>query len=65
VAWIGMKDKWPAAYRFLKLLTVTNEIQIPLMKAIDVNNQDLVSVIKKWVDDNEDIWRPWVTEAMK
>ncbi len=65
VAWIGMKDKWPTAYRLLKLFTVTNEIQIPLMKAIDVNNQNLVSAIKTWVDSNEGVWRPWVTEALK
>ena len=64
LVWKDMKDKWPAAYRFLELYHVANEDQIPLMKAIDVEGQDLVETTKAWVSENESKWQPWVDAAM-
>ncbi len=62
--WPGAKDKWPAAYRFLKNYKISNETQIPMMKAIDVDGQKLEDVVKAWVDANEAVWRPWVDAAI-
>ena len=64
VAWKGIQDKWPAAYEFLKSYKITNDVQESLMIAVDVNGEDLEKVTKTWVDDNEEIWRPWVDAAM-
>lgn len=64
VAWTGMKDKWPAAYRFLENYRLDDEDQIPMMAAIDVRGEDLVKVTRKWVDDNEAKWRPMVKAAL-
>jgi glycine betaine/proline transport system substrate-binding protein len=64
VAWKGMQDKWPAAYRFLEVYQIDDEDQIPMMAAIDVRGEDLVAVTKKWVDDNEAKWRPMVEAAL-
>jgi glycine betaine/proline transport system substrate-binding protein len=63
-AWPGMKDKWPAAYRFLKNYRIRNETQIPLMKAVDVDGKKLEDVVKAWVDENEAVWKPWVDAAI-
>jgi glycine betaine/proline transport system substrate-binding protein len=63
-AWPGMKDKWPAAYRFLKNYKISNETQIPMMKAVDVDSKKLEDVVKAWVDQNEAVWKPWVDAAM-
>ncbi len=63
VAWIGMEDKWPVAYRFLQNYQMTNEMQVPMLKAIDSDGMDAEAVTMKWVDENEDIWRAWVDAA--
>ena len=65
VAWAGMKDKWPAAYRFLEQFEMAAEDQIPMMAAIDVRGEKLGAVTKAWVDANESKWRPWVEAATK
>lgn len=64
VAWTGLKDKWPAAFRFLENYRLAAEDQIPLMAAIDVRGEDLVEVTKAWVDANEAKWRPIVDKAL-
>ncbi len=35
-----MKDKWPAAHKFLKAFRLTNSQQEPIMKAVDVDNKN-------------------------
>jgi len=62
-AWPGMKDKWPAAYEFLKAFEINNAIQEPIMGAVDNGGGDVVELTKKWVDDNEAYWKPMVAKA--
>lgn len=62
--WPGAKDKWPAAYRFLKVYKVNNQIQESLMDLIDNQGQDAIEVTLKWVEENEDHWKPFVDEAL-
>lgn len=64
IAWSGFADKWPAAYRFLDAYQISNGIQIGMMTAIDVEGQDVVAVTEQWVEDNQDVWQPWVDDAM-
>jgi len=59
MAWKGMRDKWPAAHKFLTDFTLRNSDQIPLMNAIDQQGKDIDVVIKEWVDKNEARWKPW------
>ena len=63
IGWIGMKDKWPAAFRLLQDYKLRNEDQIPMMAAIDVRGEDLDAVVGQWVDDNEAVWKPWADAA--
>jgi len=62
-AWPGLKDKWPAAYKFLKAYQMKNEWQGPMAMAVEVEGQKTAEVAKKWVDENEAIWKPWVDAA--
>ena len=62
--WPGAKDKWPAAYRFLKVYKLNNAIQESLMDLIDNQGQDAIEVTLKWVEENEAHWKPFVDEAM-
>lgn len=65
VGWVGMADKWPAAHKFLSSFQLAAPDQEPMMKAIDVDGQDLKEVTKAWVDANEATWKPWLDAAMK
>jgi len=64
VVWPGTKDKWPHAYKFLQAFQITNDVQEPLMDAIDNEGQDALEVTKAWVEENEDVWKPYVDQAM-
>lgn len=64
VAWVGMEEKWPAAFALLREFQMTNDIQIPMMAAIDSNNEDLETVVKAWIDTNETVWQPWMDTAL-
>jgi glycine betaine/proline transport system substrate-binding protein len=64
VAWVGMAEKWPAAYAFLEAFQMMDSEQIPMMGAIDVAGEDLGEVTSAWVDANEGIWKPWTDAAM-
>ena len=62
-AWPGLKDKWPTAYKFLKVYQLDNQIQQVLMNKIDNEGQDPVKATKAWVDSNKDYWEPMVDKA--
>ena len=64
VAWPGLKTKWPAAYKFLKAFQMKNDWQGPMAMAVETEKQKPADVAKKWVDENEAIWKPWVEQAM-
>ncbi len=63
VAWVGMEDKWPAAFELLSAYQLSNEHQIPMMAAVDVDGKDIDEVVSAWVDANESVWRGWVDAA--
>ena len=64
VAWVGMADKWPAAYRFLEAFTLSADDQIPIIAQVDSQGVDLDTAVKQWVDENEAKWRPMVDAAL-
>ena len=65
LAGVGVKDKWPVAYKFLKEFSIGgNATYNRLGQRIDGEGERLEDVAKSWVDDNEEIWRPWVDAAM-
>jgi len=59
VAWVGMKDKWPGAYKMLQAFRLSNTEQAAMMKAVDVDGGDLEEVVAKWIAANETSWKPW------
>lgn len=61
--WPGLKDKWPAAHKFLKTYQITNEQQGPLAMAVETEGRKASEVAKQWVDENEAVWKPWVEQA--
>ena len=65
VAWKGFKDKWPAAYKFMKLFTLNNEIENRAILEVDTNKRPLQEVVDEWIANNEATWQPWIDAAMK
>jgi len=65
LAWPGLKEKWPAAYRFLQSYQMTNDVQGPMAKAIETEDRKPEDVAKEWVDQNQDVWKPWVDAALQ
>ncbi|MCY4607704.1 MAG: ABC transporter substrate-binding protein [bacterium] len=64
VAWPGTHDEWPVAARFLESFTLANGPQEVMMDLIDNQQQDLIEVTNRWLDDNVDVWQPMVDAAM-
>jgi glycine betaine/proline transport system substrate-binding protein len=64
VAWKGMKEKWPAAYKLLQAFSIDNKLQDALMLEVDNKGRDVKEVTKEWIDKNETVWKPWVDGAM-
>ena len=62
-AWVGLKDKWPAAHALLSSYQINNSSQEAMMKAVDVDSKDVKAVAKAWVDANEATWKPWIDAA--
>ena len=65
VAWNGFKDKWPAAYTFMKLFTLDNEIENRAILEVDTKKRPLKEVVDEWITNNESTWQPWIDAAMK
>jgi glycine betaine/proline transport system substrate-binding protein len=59
MAWIGLKDKWPGAYKMLKAFTLDNPTQEKMMFEVDVEGKDIATVVEAWLDANEAVWKPW------
>src|SRR5690606_22619396 len=62
VAWVGMKEKWPAATKLLSELTLTDEEQVEMVTAIDQEGASLEQVAADWLAKNETRWEAWVAE---
>ncbi|MBZ9813850.1 ABC transporter substrate-binding protein [Mesorhizobium sp. CA7] len=65
VVWSGFKNKWPAAYEFLKAFREKAEVQQQMILAIDKKGQSIDAVVDSWIDHNKDVWQPWVREATR
>ena len=42
---------------------LTNEEQAPLIKAIDIDGQDIEEVVAGWLKANEAKWKAWLPES--
>jgi glycine betaine/proline transport system substrate-binding protein len=64
VAWKGMRETWPAAFKVLQAYEIDNDLQNKLMLECDNRGRDVKEVTQEWIDQNEAVWRPWVDAAM-
>ena len=62
--WPGMQETWPGAYSILQQFKLDNTSQEAMMDLIDNQGENLDEVTRAWVDENRDVWQPWVDEAL-
>jgi glycine betaine/proline transport system substrate-binding protein len=61
-AWAGMEDKWPDAFAAVQAYTLTNEEMSAMVGDVDLNGQDIDSVVGKWMANNKNRWSGWIAK---
>jgi glycine betaine/proline transport system substrate-binding protein len=59
VGWVGMKDKWPGAYKAVKGYAMENDEMNALIVNVDLDGKTVDDVVADWVAKNEDRWKKW------
>lgn len=55
-----LEDKAADVYSFLEAFTITNDDQLEMLPAVEIDGDDPADVAAKWVDDHEDAWKAWI-----
>ncbi|MEP2030295.1 MAG: ABC transporter substrate-binding protein [Paracoccaceae bacterium] len=63
VAWSGFEEKWPAAFKMLSLMSLTNSDENAAILAVDNEGRDVGEVAVEWLANNEGTWQGWIDEA--
>lgn len=58
--WSEFSDFAPEANQFLKAFRFTNQDQIGMLAAVQLEKKSVEEVARIWVRNNEAIWRPWL-----
>lgn len=56
----ALADKAPDVYEFLQKFTITNEDQLEMLPAAEIDGEDVNDVAAKWIADHADTWAAWV-----
>ncbi len=59
-AWDGMQEKWPGAYGVLTKISFTNAQIAEMAKLVDIDEMEPEEAAAVWLEENEDIWSPWI-----
>jgi glycine betaine/proline transport system substrate-binding protein len=60
IASSGLEAKDPAVYAFLSAFSITNEDQLSMLPAAEIDQTPIEEVAAKWIAENEDVWRAWL-----
>lgn len=58
--WSGFETYAPDAYAFLQNFNYTNQDQIGMLAAVQINKSSVEDVAQYWVNNNESTWRSWI-----
>jgi ABC-type proline/glycine betaine transport system substrate-binding protein len=56
-----LESKNPGAFRFLQKFKLTDLDQNTITQAKNVDGLSIEEASQKWVDDNESVWKPWLS----
>lgn len=55
-----LEDKAPEVLEFLRQFTITNDDQLEMLPAVEIDGDDPAAVAAKWVADHESTWSAWI-----
>ena len=58
--WVGIKDKWPHAYKVIKAFHIENDEMGAMITKVDLDGQTVDAVVAEWMKDNEARWKQWI-----
>ncbi len=58
--WIGIKDKWPGAYKAIKAFNLNTDEMNKMVAEADLDGKDVDAVVAEWIGNNEDRWKQWI-----
>ena len=58
--WVGIKDKWPGAYKAIKNFNISSDEMNAMVGEVDLDGKDVDAVVADWVAKNEDRWKKWI-----
>jgi glycine betaine/proline transport system substrate-binding protein len=60
VAWAGVKDKWPGAYKAIKNFKISNDEMGAMITRVDLEGEKLDDVVADWMAKNKERWSGWI-----
>jgi len=60
VAWAGLKDKWPGAFKAVKNFKINNQEIGKMIAAVALDRQKIEKVVEEWMKKNKDVWTEWI-----
>jgi glycine betaine/proline transport system substrate-binding protein len=58
--WVGIKDKWPHAYKVIQALHLDNDEMGAMITKVDLDGQTVDDVVAEWMKNNEARWKEWI-----
>lgn len=55
-----LEDKASDVFEFFEDFTITNDDQLEMLPAVEIDGDEPADVAAKWVDDHEDAWKAWI-----
>jgi glycine betaine/proline transport system substrate-binding protein len=59
-AWSGLAEAAPDAYNLLKGMRYSNDDQIAMIAATEIDGKEPAQAAREWVDANESVWKAWL-----
>jgi glycine betaine/proline transport system substrate-binding protein len=62
IFWADLEEEMPEAFEFLSNFTYSNDDQIAMIAAVELDGLTVEEAAQAWVDENEAIWSEWLPE---
>jgi glycine betaine/proline transport system substrate-binding protein len=59
-AWVGLREQAPEAHALLSKMSYSNEDQIAMIAATEIDGLEPEEAARQWVEANESVWRTWL-----